>query len=104
MAERIEIELDDMTSAYLHHHAQQKGTELGVAASDLLQDQVRSDIPYAIDRAVASGRGFWKQTLHCPVKDCEQGFWVAPITPAGEPVSAETVQAAMDDHVREAHA
>lgn len=103
MTERIEVELDELTSRYLHNYAQQRGEELAVVATNLLQRQARSDIPSAVNAGIASGRGFWKHIRHCPVDTCDQGWWILPMTPAGAPVDATTVQAAMDDHVREAH-
>jgi hypothetical protein len=39
MAERIEIELDELTSAYLHHYAQRWNKDLSEAATIWLQAQ-----------------------------------------------------------------
>lgn len=41
MAERIEIELDPLTSAYLHHYAQRWNKDLSEAATIWLQTQAK---------------------------------------------------------------
>jgi hypothetical protein len=88
---------------------QQRGEELAVAISSLLQRQARSDIPSAANAGIRSGRDFRKYVPltfaygHCPVDTCNQWWWIVPMPPAGAPVDATTVQAAIDDHVREVH-
>src|SRR6476619_4800293 len=42
MTERVTIELDELTSPYLHHHAQQWFTDLSKAAVTLLQVQAKA--------------------------------------------------------------